>query len=72
MDGVPTTGMAFYGDNEHYFTHQSDRLQQVMVNHVVMIRTFKGICSDLPEMMGDGMLVGKHIKGILHRVLTGW
>ena len=34
----------------YYFTHQSDRLQQAMVNHVVMIRTFKGICSDLPEM----------------------
>ena len=40
--------------NGYYFTHQSDRLQQAMVNHVVMIRTFKGICSDLPEMMGDG------------------
>lgn len=37
----------------YYFTHQSDRLQQAMVNHVVMIRTFKGICSDLPEMMDE-------------------
>lgn len=42
----------------NYFTHQSDRLQQAMVNHVVMIRTFKGICSDLPEMMdGSGRLL---------------
>ena len=37
----------------YYFTHQSDRLQQAMVNHVVMIRTFKGICSELPEMQDD-------------------
>lgn len=39
--------------NGYYFTHQSDRLQQAMVNHVVMIKTFKGICADIPSMKDE-------------------
>ena len=35
--------------NMHYFQHQAERLEQAMINQVVMIKTFMGICSDLPE-----------------------
>ena len=32
--------------NMHYFQHQAERLEQAMINQVVMIKTFMGICSD--------------------------
>jgi len=35
--------------NMQYFQHQAERLEQAMINQVVMIKTFMGICSDLPE-----------------------
>ena len=35
--------------NMHYFQHQAERLEQAMINQVVMIKTFMGICSYLPE-----------------------
>ena len=35
--------------NMHYFQHQAERLEQAMINQVVMIKTFMGICSDLPD-----------------------
>ena len=53
MGGARTIMMVLVGIMDRYATHQSDRLQQAMVNHVVMIRTFKGICSELPEMQDD-------------------
>ena len=31
-----------------YFEHQADRLQQAMINKISMVRTFKGVCSDIP------------------------
>ena len=46
--------------NMHYFQHQAERLEQAMINQVVMIKTFMGICSDLPEFYyedGNGKLI---------------
>tara|TARA_B100000131_G_scaffold323208_1_gene380524 strand:- start:7058 stop:9139 length:2082 start_codon:yes stop_codon:yes gene_type:complete len=37
-----------------YFQHQAERLQQAMVNQAVMVRTFMGVCSDLPEFYTNG------------------
>ena len=37
-----------------YFEHQADRLQQAMVNKITMARTFKGVCSAIPEFYNDG------------------
>jgi hypothetical protein len=39
--------------NMRYFQHQSERLEQAMINQVVMIKTFMGICSELPEYYTD-------------------
>jgi len=33
-----------------YFEHQTDRLQQAMINKITMLRTMKGVCSDIPEL----------------------
>ena len=35
--------------NINYLQHQSERLQQSVVNHLAMIKTIKGVCSDLEE-----------------------
>jgi len=40
--------------NVNYLQHQSERLQQSVINHLAMIRTIKGICSDLPEFYHNG------------------
>ena len=41
-----------------YFEHQADRLQQAMINKISMIRTIKGVCSDIPELYnGETKLV---------------
>lgn len=37
-----------------YFEHQADRLQQAMINKISMLRTMKGVCSDIPELYSDG------------------
>ena len=37
-----------------YFEHQSDRLQQMLINQMAMARTFKGVCSDLADMFHNG------------------
>ena len=37
-----------------YFEHQSDRLQQMLINHLALARTFKGVCSDLSEFSNNG------------------
>ena len=37
-----------------YFQHQAERIEQALINKMTMIRTFKGICSDLDEMYSDG------------------
>ncbi len=60
-------GTSFYGwsDDDYtsieyavldmnYFQHQAERLEQSMINQVVMIRTFMGACSDLPEFSING------------------
>ncbi len=36
-----------------YFQHQAERIEQALINKMAMIRTFKGICSDLDEMYSD-------------------
>lgn len=36
-----------------YFEHQADRLQQAMINKISMVRTFKGVCSDIPEFYNN-------------------
>ena len=33
-----------------YFEYQADRLQQAMINKISMIRTMKGVCSDIPDL----------------------
>ena len=38
----------------NYLQHQSERLQQSIINHLSMIRTIKGVCSDLPEFYNEG------------------
>ncbi len=41
-----------------YFEYQADRLQQAMINKISMIRTIKGVCSDIPELYsGETKLV---------------
>ena len=34
----------------NYFQHQAERLEQSMINQVVMIKSFMGVCSELPEL----------------------
>ena len=41
--------------NVNYLQHQSERLQQSLINHLAMIITIKGICSDLPEFYHNGV-----------------
>ncbi len=40
--------------NISYFEHQSDRLQQMLVNQMALARTFKGVCSDITELSHNG------------------
>ena len=40
--------------NMENFQHQAERLEQSMINQVVMIKSFMGICSDLPELYHNG------------------
>ena len=40
--------------NISYFEHQSDRLQQMLVNQMALARTFKGVCSDIAELYNNG------------------
>ena len=37
-----------------FFEHQSDRLQQMLVNQMALARTFKGVCGDLSEFYNNG------------------
>ena len=37
-----------------YFQHQAERIEQALINKMAMIRTFKGVCSDIDEMYSDG------------------
>jgi len=37
-----------------YFENQANRLQQMLVNQMAMVRTFKGVCSDLEVMHHNG------------------
>ena len=36
------------------FQHQAERLEQSMINQVVMIKSFMGVCADLPELYHNG------------------
>ena len=36
-----------------YFEHQADRLQQMLVNHLALARTFGGVCANLEEYEND-------------------
>ena len=40
--------------NMENFQHQAERLEQSMINQVVMIKSFMGICADLPELYHNG------------------
>ena len=40
--------------NPLFFQHQAERLQQALINKMSMIRTFKGVCSNLAEMQHNG------------------
>jgi len=40
--------------NISYFEHQSDRLQQMLVNQMALARTFKGVCSDIEQLYYNG------------------
>jgi len=40
--------------NPLYFQHQAERIQQALINKMSMVRTFKGVCSDLAEMQHNG------------------
>ncbi len=44
-----STSIEFAVLNLEYFQHQAERLEQAMINQIVMIKTFIGICSELPE-----------------------
>ena len=46
--------LAFGMVEPHYFQHQAERIEQALINKMAMIRTFKGICSDLDEMHYNG------------------
>lgn len=48
------TSIEFAVLNMQYFQHQSERLEQAMINQVVMVRTFMGACSDLSEYYHNG------------------
>jgi len=48
------TSIEFAVLNMQFFQHQAERLEQAMVNQVVMVRTFMGICSDLSEYYHNG------------------
>ena len=41
--------------NPNYLQHQSERLQQSLINNLAMIITIKGVCSDLPEFYHNGV-----------------
>ena len=41
--------------NVNYLQHQTERLQQSVINHLAMIRTIKGVCSDVPELYSEGI-----------------
>ncbi len=41
--------------NVNYLQHQSERLQQSVINHLAMITTIKGVCSDIPEFYHNGV-----------------
>ena len=43
--------------NVSYFEHQSDRLQQMLVNQMALARTFKGVCSDISELYHNLSLI---------------
>ena len=39
----------------NYLQHQSERLQQSVINHLAMVITMKGVCSDIPEFYHNGI-----------------
>jgi hypothetical protein len=41
--------------NVNFLQHQSERLQQSVINHLAMIKTIKGVCSDLEEFFHNGV-----------------
>ena len=41
--------------NVNYLQHQSERLQQSVINHLAMITTIKGVCSDKSEFYHNGV-----------------
>ena len=67
--------------NPEYFEHQSDRLQQMLVNQMALARTFKGVCSDLDELHYNGTnlvdssdvhYMGYSLGGIYGASITGF
>jgi hypothetical protein len=67
--------------NPEYFEHQSDRLQQMLVNQMALARTFKGVCSDITELYHNGTnlvdssdvhYMGYSLGGIYGASITGF
>ncbi|MDE0573958.1 MAG: hypothetical protein OSB32_00015 [Candidatus Poseidoniales archaeon] len=67
--------------NPEYFEHQSDRLQQMLVNQMALARTFKGVCSDLEDLHYNGTnlvdssdvhYMGYSLGGIYGASITGF
>ena len=52
---VVTVGIAL--SNVSTFPKVGDRLKQGVINHLVMMRSFKGACSELPELQVNGQSV---------------
>ncbi len=67
--------------NPEYFEHQSDRLQQMLVNQMALARTFKGVCSDIDQLYHNGTnlvdssdvhYMGYSLGGIYGASITGF
>jgi len=67
--------------NPEYFEHQSDRLQQMLVNQMALARTFKGVCSDIGDFYHNGTnlvnssdvhYMGYSLGGIYGASITGF
>lgn len=52
----------------NYFQHQAERLEQSMINQVVMIKSFMGVCSELPDLY----LNGTTLVDVTEPVYTGY
>ena len=50
--------------NVEYFQHQQERHLQSIVNNLAMMRTFTGVCADLPEFQHEGTNLSGPRRGV--------